>query len=276
MMLLDGQPCDSSLLLDRGLAYGDGLFETVAVRDGRLLAWDAHMARLARGCAALSLPPPEPALLRHEALALLASRSQAVIKIVVTRGSGGRGYRPPAEARPRRIVSLQAWPGDLEADVARPVSVWVCRQRLGHQPRLAGIKHLNRLEQVLASAEWPAPEYFEGLMLDIDDRVIEGIRSNVFVVRGDSLLTPDLSRCGIAGVVREAVLDIAPAHGLNPCVTDLRLEQLDASMQMFLCNSVMGLRAVERIDHGDACINLATAGTVARLGASLRVAGVVP
>lgn len=276
MMLVDGQPSDSPLLLDRGLAYGDGLFETIAVRDGEPLAWSAHMARLARGCAVLSLPVPDEALLVGEVRRLLGDERAGVIKIIVTRGSGGRGYRPPSTPRPRRIVSLQAWPADLEIDAERGVSVWVCRQRLAHQPQLAGIKHLNRLEQVLASAEWPAPEYFEGLMLDGDGTLVEGIRSNVFLVQGQCLLTPALGRCGIAGVVREALLDIAPAHGLETQVAAVPLTEFGRSDAMFLCNSVIGVRAVRRIDHNGACIELGDHEVVRALSASLRRAGLIP
>lgn len=276
MILLDGQLCDSPLLLDRGLAYGDGLFETIAVRDGQPLAWTAHMARLARGCAVLGVPMPNPALLLEETMQLSAGHEDGVIKILITRGSGGRGYRPADAPVVRRIVSLHPWP--LAADEApeAPVRVWVCHQRLGHQPQLAGIKHLNRLEQVLASAEWPAPYYFEGLMLDFENHLIEGIRSNVFVVQGETLLTPDLSRCGIAGVVRAALLEIAPRHGLVSRVGEVLLAELEAGSAMFLCNSVMGLRSVTRIDQGDDSMALAEHPVVSALAASLRQAGVIP
>ena len=276
MILLDGQACDSPLLLDRGLAYGDGLFETIAVRDGQPLAWPAHMARLARGCAALSLPAPQPAALLDDAQRLLSACDHGVIKILLTRGNGGRGYRPPAAPQPRRVVSLHPWPAELDEGNGAPRQVWVCRQRLGHQPQLAGIKHLNRLEQVLASAEWPSPDFFEGLMLDIDGKLIEGIRSNVFVVQGKTLLTPELSRCGIAGIVREAVLDCASAHGFVPRVEPMTLAQIGAHDEMFLCNSVMGLRVVGEIAHHDGVIRLENHGAAGEIAASLRVAKVIP
>lgn len=276
MILLDGQLCDSPLLLDRGLAYGDGLFETIAVCDGQLLCWTAHMARLQRGCAVLALPAPDGAQLLREAEQVTAGQSRGIVKILLTRGTGGRGYRPPQATQLRRIVGLHEWPSDLDDDRRRPVTTWVCRQRLGHNPQLAGIKHLNRLEQVLASAEWPAADYFEGLMLDLDGHLLAGIRSNVFLVRDRVLLTPDLSHAGIAGIVRQAVLDIAPSHGLDVRVGALALTQLIDADELFLCNCVMGLRVVGRVDNGDNSYRLASTGSALDLADALRLAKVIP
>lgn len=276
MILLDGQLCDSPLLLDRGLAYGDGLFETIAVCDGQLLCWTAHMARLQRGCAVLALPAPDGAQLLREAEQVTAGQSRGIVKILLTRGTGGRGYRPPQATQLRRIVGLHEWPSDLDDDRRRPVTTWVCRQRLGHNPQLAGIKHLNRLEQVLASAEWPAPDYFEGLMLDLDGHLLAGIRSNVFLVRDRVLLTPDLTHAGIAGIVRQAVLDIAPSHGLDVRVGALALTQLTDADELFLCNCVMGLRVVGRVDNGDNSYSLASTGIALDLADALRLAKVIP
>ena len=276
MILLDGQICDSPLLLDRGLAYGDGLFETIALRDGQLLCWSAHMARLQRGCALLGIIVPDLAQLLQEARHLAGERAQGVVKILLTRGSGGRGYRPSAQPQTRRIVSLHEWPAELDTDPSVPVATWVCKQRLGHQPQLAGIKHLNRLEQVLASAEWPSADYFEGLMLDFNEHLIEGIRSNLFVLKGADLLTPDLSLAGIAGVVREAVMAVAPAQGLTVRLASLDVEQLATADEVFLCNSVMGLRVVGRIEHHGRSIPVANNGIALELAAALREADVIP
>ena len=135
---------------------------------------------------------------------------------------------------------------------------------------------MNRLEQVLASAEWPTPDYFEGLMLDLDGHLIEGIRSNIFVVRAQVLLTPDLTHAGIAGIVRQAVLDIAPSHGLEVRIGALTLTQLSDADELFLCNCVMGLRVVGRIDNGDNSLSLASSGTALDLADALRLAKVIP
>lgn len=276
MILLDGQVSDNPLLLDRGLAYGDGLFETIAVRDGELLCWDAHMARLRRGCRVLNFPAPDGERLLDEARQVCAGQGAGVVKLLLTRGSGGRGYRPPSPVQVRRILSMHERPAELDADADAAVATWVCRQRLGHNPALAGIKHLNRLEQVLASAEWPAPVYFEGLMLDLDGHLIEGIRSNLFVVKGGALRTPELSRCGIDGVVREAVLAAAPALGLEVQVAPLTLADVASADELFLCNSVIGVRSVARVDEGHRSITIAGSAITRRLAESLRVANVIP
>lgn len=276
MILLDGQLSDSPMLEDRGLAYGDGLFETIALRDGQLLGWYAHLTRLSHGCEVLGLPQPDYAQLLHEAERVSAGRSRGVVKILLTRGAGGRGYRPPLTTQSRRIVSMHDWPADLDDDNRRPVETWVCRQRLGHNPQLAGIKHLNRLEQVLASAEWPASNYFEGLMLDLDGNLVEGIRSNVFVVRGTQLHTPDLARAGIAGIVRQAVIDAAPGLGLAVQIDRLEIAHLAAADEMFLCNSVMGLRVVGRIEHAGDSLSMPSRGVAVALADRLRSAHVIP
>ena len=276
MILLDGQASDALLLNDRGLTYGDGLFETIALRDGRLLSWAAHIERLRQGCAVLELPPPVAAQLFDEATEVARGHSRGIVKIMITRGSGGRGYRPPTAVRTCRIVAWHAWPADLDAHDAEAVPTWLCHQRLGFNPQLAGIKHLNRLEQVLASAEWPAPHYFEGLMQDFDGLLVEGTRSNVFVRREGQLLTPDLTRCGIAGIVRQALIDAAPRHNLKSLITSVAITSLTASDEIFICNSVFGVRVVARIDDGGNSLRVHNSGLCSELVQQLRADDVIP
>ena len=276
MILLDGQRCDSLPLQDRGLAYGDGLFETVAVRDGQLLCWSAHMERLMRGCAALALPPPDSTQLRSEAQQLLGHQPRGVIKIIVTRGSGGRGYRPPLAPQARRIVAWHAWPSDPDLLASTPIDTWLCRTRLGFNPQLAGIKHLNRLEQVLASAEWPAPRFFEGLMQDFDGMLIEGTRSNLFVLRRGALTTPDLTRCGVAGIVRQAVITAATARGIAVRVEPLPLTVLEDAEEVFICNAVLGLRVLASLADGERIMPFGQTGLAEDLVRQLRAADVIP
>ena len=276
MILLDGQSADAALLDDRGLNYADGVFETIALRDGCLLSWGAHVERLRRGCDVLGLVPPSVDLLSDEAHAVANGESRGIVKIVLTRGSGGRGYRPPSPSDTRRIVVWRDWPTGLDSNDLSPVLTWVCQHRLGSNPQLAGIKHLNRLEQVLASAEWPGPHYFEGLMQDFDGMLIEGTRSNVFVLRNGALLTPELTRCGIAGVVRAAVIDAALRLGIATQICSLALTSLVATDEMFICNSVFGLRIVGQVDHCGQSLRLSRSGLVAELAGRLRSANVIP
>lgn len=245
--LINGRAADCLSTRDRGLLYGDGLFETMAVRAGSPLRWARHMVRLQEGCERLGITSPEPHLLRDEADGLCRGAERAVLKLIITRGSGGRGYRPDAGAVPTRILQLHPYPDWPGAHARTGVQVRICRQRLGCNPQLAGIKHLNRLEQVLARAEWDDPAIGEGLMLDPHGNVIEGTMSNIFLVSGGVLLTPDLTRCGVAGITRALVLELAGQAGMATGVRDIGMHELDAAEEILLCNSLIGIWPVVRV-----------------------------
>jgi len=243
VIYVDGQPADSLPIDDRGLNYGDGLFETVALRQGEPQHWDLHYARLVDGAARLGIDCPASALLRQDVAAALPSPapSRLVAKIILTRGSGGRGYAPPVPSHPRRIVRLSAWPEWPQSHVGEGIPLSLCATPLGRNPVLAGLKHLNRLEQVLASRELAAVGAVEGLMFDDLARLIEGTRTNVFLVAGRELLTPRLDQCGIAGVMRTIIMDLARSLSLH--VTETRVERslLYSANELFVCNSLIGI-----------------------------------
>ncbi|EAR20469.1 aminodeoxychorismate lyase [Nitrococcus mobilis] len=227
---------------DRGLQYGDGLFETMAVRDGRIPWLAYHLRRLEAGCARLQITPPEVAELRREIAALAAGQSRAIIKLIVTRGVGGRGYRPDPDVPSHRILMRHPWPAYAQRYAQEGIRLRVCRTRLASNPALAGLKHLNRLEQVLARLEWDDDSrYQEGLMLDYQGRVIEGTMTNLFIVRSGCLLTPDLSASGVAGVMREIILETAARKSLSCQMTTLSLPNLAQAEEIFVCNSVVGI-----------------------------------
>jgi 4-amino-4-deoxychorismate lyase len=246
--LINGVPGEHVALSDRGLHYGDGLFETLAVRDGVCEFWDRHMQRLQLGCERLHIPPPSPTLLRDEAATLIHGRECAVLKIIITRGSGGRGYQVPLPALPARILRVSPQPDHPASHARDGVAVRICDQRLGHNVSLAGLKHLNRLEQVLARLEWETPEIAEGLMLDTEGRVIEGTFTNLFLVDGEHLLTPELNRCGVAGIMRGVVLDIAQRIGLACAERDIDLDDLGRADELFLTNSLIGIWPVRTLE----------------------------
>jgi 4-amino-4-deoxychorismate lyase len=245
--LIDGVPADAIPVADRGLQYGDGLFETIAVVNGDPCLWGRHLARLRAGCARLAIPPPPDDQLTTEALRLTRGIDRAVLKVIVTRGDGGRGYRPAVTPKPRRILGLGPWPSHPDAWATQGVRVRYCRTRLSHQPLLAGLKHLNRLEQVLARAEWDDPAVPEGLMLDSDGLVVEGTQSNVFAVAGGRLLTPLLDQCGVAGVVRDLVLAQARALGLAVVEAALEPALIEAADALFLTSSLIGIWPVREL-----------------------------
>lgn len=243
-MLIDGVPGELLPATDRGLAYGDGLFETIRIHRGAPLFLEQHLQRLLAGCARLGIPADLPQWQRWLEHALQDAEPAAVLKLIITRGSGGRGYRPSAAAQPRCIISLHPLPAVTSPDPAAGSKAFVCRQRLALQPALAGIKHLNRLEQVLASREFPDDSWHEGLMLDTADRLVEGTRSNVFLVVDGQLLTPDLSRCGIAGILRGQLQQV---FGTALEVSDVPASALEQASELFLCNSVLGIWPVTRL-----------------------------
>ncbi|BAU58004.1 aminodeoxychorismate lyase [Halorhodospira halochloris] len=233
---------------DRGLTYGDGLFETIPVRDGQLCLWNYHMDRLLDGSRRLGLPEPPLSLLREEARYLVRDIEKAVLKIIYTRGSGeNRGYAPPSRPLPTRVLTLHEPPKQTVGNWFEGVEVNICKTRLSSQPALAGIKHLNRLEQVMARGEWRDQGVAEGLMLDENGLVVEGTATNVFVVQSSALVTPALDYCGVEGVMRRRIIDLAPELGLRVEHRGLYPEELGDVDELFLTNSVIGVWRVRSV-----------------------------
>lgn len=248
-VLVNGELCDQIPVSDRGLQYGDGLFETLAVIDGSPRLWDRHMARLGRGEEALGLPPTDKQLLHQEADRLCAESGQGVLKIILTRGSGGRGYRPPASPEPRRIISLHPWPDYPESWYADGMRLRLCQTRWSSNQRLAGIKHLNRLDQVLARNEWQDPEIAEGVMCDHQGRVISATQGNLFLLTDGVLKTPALDQAGIAGVMRDLVLQSAESLHIPLQIGAVSLDDLYRADALFVTNAILGTCPVGRFEE---------------------------
>lgn len=239
--LINGEPGDSIAVSDRGLLYGDGLFETLAVQRGVCEFWDRHIQRLLLGCERLRIPAPAPSLLKTEAARLSAGQSHAVLKIIITRGSGGSGYQPPLSVASTRMLLLSDWRERPAENSRSGVQLRVCHQRLSRNTTLAGIKHLNRLEQVLARSEWNSTEIAEGLMLDEQDQVIEGTFTNLFLVEDGQLITPAVDQCGVAGVLRGLIFELASACGIAYRETTVPRERLMRAQELFITNSLIGI-----------------------------------
>ena len=242
--LVDGIPVETVPIDDRGLQYGHGMFETCRVINERIPLWQFHAARLSATAARLHIPL-DVAAVDAEARALAGKHSDAVLKILVTAGQGRRGYRSDA-VTPRRIVSVFSAPVET-VDRNIGATVRLCQMRLAVQPMLAGLKHLNRLEQVLARAEWNDASVAEGLMCDVDGRLVEGTMTNLFLVRDGRIVTPDLSRCGVAGVMRRVLLELRPGIDTPIEMRDVTVEELDEADECFLTNAVIGIWPVARI-----------------------------
>jgi len=243
-MLINGQPGHLIAVADRAVQYGDGLFETIRCEQGAPRWLERHLARLGRGCARLQLPLPDLTQLEHEVRELAAGETQVLVKILYTRGVGAaRGYAPRDCRQPTRIVSLHPWP-------VRPAHwrggfrVELATQQLGENAALAGIKHLNRLEQVLAAMEAQARQVDEVLLATQSGQLIGGSMSNLFLIEADRLITPPLERCGVEGIMRSLVIEAAAAAGLGMAIEAVSAARLAQAPSLFLTNVRLGLQCV--------------------------------
>jgi 4-amino-4-deoxychorismate lyase len=226
---------------DRGLHYGDGLFETLAVFDGRPRNWQLHTQRLLHGCEQLALAAPDPEMLSDEIARVTLDMSTAVVKIILSRDSAGRGYQYANSTEPTRVIASYDWPEYPDGYYQQGVRLKVCDTRISIQPALAGIKHLNRLENVLARNEWQDDSYGEGLMLDVYANVIEGTMSNLFWVEGKQLYTPKLTLSGVHGIMRQRVIDTASALAISCDEVDADLQRIRSADELFVTNSIIGI-----------------------------------
>jgi 4-amino-4-deoxychorismate lyase len=245
---VNGRPGGALTPDERGLHYGDGLFETIACVGGRPRFLALHLERLARGCARLDIEFRDREELRHEILAAAAESPSAIVKVLLTRGPAlARGYVSTGAEQPTRVTLRYRWEED-----ARPgldgIGVRTAALRLGENPALAGLKHLNRLEQVLARREWSDGAIAEALMFSASGRLVSGVMSNVFLVEGNKLLTPLLDRCGVAGIMRQVVLREAARAGIAAEEATLDGEDLARARELFLTSAVIGLRPVRALD----------------------------
>ncbi len=239
-MLINGKPGVTIAAEDRGFHYGDGLFETIRISNRQPVLWTHHLRRLEISSLRLGIPLEPPAL-QEEAMNFLAAfPGNGILKIIITRGSGGRGYKPPESPVPTRYMQFFPLADNYGNMRERGAALQFCRHVISSSSSLAGVKHLNRLDQVLASREIE-PGIDEGLMLDEGGHVIEGIKTNIFVGHNERLFTPDLSYAGVNGVMREYLLDCFGKSGLAVQIKPLKKEDIFQASEIFLCNSVYGV-----------------------------------
>jgi 4-amino-4-deoxychorismate lyase len=246
---LDGE-LRRAMPFERACQYGDGLFETIAVRGGRLRLWDYHADRLERGAARLGYRVPLRASLKALLEAAIARSGEdpmrCIAKLVLAAVGGERGYRRTLPAACDVYIGVFASTPVSDEAYEQGIDIGVCETRLATGSAFAGLKTLNRLEQVMGSSEAGLEGLFEGLMLDADERLICGTMSNVFIVRDDEIETPVLRRCGVAGVMRRVVLEQLEAIGRPARECDLDIGVLDGSDEVFITNSQFGVLPVRR------------------------------
>lgn len=232
---------DQISIKDRAFNYGDGVFETIAVHHYKLHYWSEHYYRLKVGCDKLAIKPPNENDLLSDIAKLDLSESSSVLKIVVSRGDGGRGYSVIGVGEPNIVISKNPWPAFVEPYQQKGIKVRLCQHRLTINSALAGIKHLNRLDQILARNEWHNDDYQEGLMLDQNDYLLEGISSNLFVKINQQWITSPIKDCAIAGVMREAVVRKMNELGINMEQRKIHVSELSSVKEMFVSNSIWGI-----------------------------------
>jgi 4-amino-4-deoxychorismate lyase len=247
---------------ERALHYGDGLFETLLKLNQEIPLWQHHLERLSQGCKQLSISTPDPDWLVNQITEKSKEMDNCVIKIIVSRGQGGRGLKLPPADQPTVLIYCYPWSEPDQLDL----HVKVCDTRLPINLNLAGIKHLNRLDYVLASLELQnQPDIEEGILCDSEGYLVEGIISNLFFVISNQVHTPSLEFAGVAGIMRKIVLAQFQTLGIPVNIGRFQADILNGASEVFLCNSVRGISPVISIDERQ----LTTGDTTRKMMASL-------
>ena len=244
---LNGQPTDSVAVSDRGLNYGDGVFTTIKVTAGRCEYLEAHFRRLRHSAEYLKLPGVDWPRLANEITTAINGIGDGVLKVMLTRAGGGRGYSCQGSRHTQRLLMLSTMPGHYRQWRSDGIDLGVCSLGLGLNPATAGIKHLNRLEQVLARQEIDEQGWQEGLLLDIDGCVVECNVANIFWRYDNQVFTPALHLAGVDGIMRQRVLTMLEQQQIEVEVERLPLDHLMMADEVWICNSLMGLVPVNRI-----------------------------
>lgn len=235
---------------DRGLLYGDGVWETILIKNQQALLLDEHWQRLAHGIRVLNIQGVDLAAFKQQATEAAQAHEQTVLKVIVTRGEGQRGYNPEGLNNPTCLLQCSDTPVFPESYSKEGITLGLCEKtRLAYQPLLAGFKHLNRLEQVLARSEFQ-DDWQEALVMDYNDSVIEGTMSNVFIIdKNNTLITPTLFGCGIEGIMRNHVLKVAQTLNIVTIERPLTILDIQYAQSVFMTNSLIGIWPVKTWGH---------------------------
>src|SRR6056300_1130070 len=245
---INGLAADPTLSKDRGLQFGDGLFETIAVINGVPRLWERHFFRLQDGCKRLGIECPDESEVKAAIDALEVNQDRAVLKLIVTAGSSSQGYAR-AGGTSNVIFQVNEWPAaELYSDSNYAIKATISSLQLAKQPLLAGMKHLNRLEQVLAKRLLPN-EFDEAIVLDTDGHVAECISANIFIHLNDQWFTPMLDKAGIVGAMRTELLAQATEAGVSVAETSITMKQLKQATAICITNSLIGVHVVKSIDE---------------------------
>ncbi|MCP3673344.1 MAG: aminodeoxychorismate lyase [Gammaproteobacteria bacterium] len=248
MMLRNGELISSDIITDRSLLYGDGVFTTIAISNGKPCLFQQHLNRLANDCQRLNIDNFSIENIQSQFFSAIINIETGIARITISRSSGERGYLCN-KAEPVIWISVNDWPTHIEQYKQSGINCRICQQPIHPNPSLAGIKHCNRLEQVLARNEWHDDQYQEGLMLDPDGNVIEGTMSNLFLIKDQQLFTPNLAFVGVNGIIRKAIIDIAKRLQIPLLVSSISVQDLLTADALFITNSVISIWRINLLNN---------------------------
>ncbi|MCM0147397.1 aminodeoxychorismate lyase [Photobacterium galatheae] len=248
MAWMNGVETDSVSVSDRAFQYGDGCFTTVLVEQGVPRLWSQHLQRLKNTLLKLNIAAPDWSPMISKVMSVAQKYPEkGVIKILISRGTGGRGYSTAGCQQTLVMISDFVWPAHYETWQQHGIELGLCQQRLGLIPMLAGLKHLNRLEQVMLKQEIEANGWQDAVVLDINDHVVETCASNIFWRHDSTLYTPELSQAGVHGLMRAHVCELAKDLGYCLEFVKSPLDALLCADEVFITNALMALVPVTKI-----------------------------
>ncbi len=263
--LINGKFKKSISVLDRGLAYGDGFFETMLWQRFQnqkkfgVEFWVRHLMRIKKGCDLMRIKIPDETQFLEQRNKILDKtikdgKNSGLLKLIITRGVGGRGYRFEDNMEPTLIFLSFEKPLLNETNYKLGVTTRICGTKLSQNQNLSGLKHLNRLDSVLARSEWD-DDYFEGIFLDLNKNIIEGTMTNVFFVKKNILITPPIINSGINGVMRQVVIEESKRFFEKIIERPIHINEVKSFDQMFLTNSVLKILPVRQFNDNFYSIN---------------------
>ncbi len=249
MVWINGEQSESVEVNDRSFQYGDGCFTTILTKGGKVQHWSYHQQRMELALRALGIESPDwQQVAKWIDLAVLFD-VKAGVKVHISRGCGGRGYSPENVTQPRVTITNFAFPSHYEQWQAQGIQLGVCSKRLGLNPMLAGLKHNNRLEQVLLKSEMDKAGYLDGVCLDIHGHIVETTAANIFWVKDHTLYTPSLANAGVAGVARRVVLEHSDQLEMKVVMGEFELDHLNNAEEVFISNALLGVSPVIQISN---------------------------
>lgn len=239
MFLINGIPQETLPASDRAIQFGDGCFTTARIAAGQICLLDAHLQRLQMACEKLLIPFVAWAELQREMVELARGNERGVLKVIISRGSGGRGYSAANCLHPVRILSVSGYPAHYDGWRREGITLELSPVRLGRNPHLAGVKHLNRIEQVLIRTHLEQTDADEALVLDSEGVVTECCAANLFWRNGKDIFTPRLDQAGVNGLMRQFCLQQLAHSGYRVVEVHAREAVLAEADEMVVCNALM-------------------------------------